>query len=94
MKLVDCKSALNPTVLYSTDHSEALVPMLVLLFVTLLFTLRGELFQVMSCFILLLRYSVFLALQLPRLGERKLILVLFVRLFDLRLFSFVSFLFH
>ena len=52
MKLVDCKSALNPTVLYSTDHSEALVPMLVLLFVTLLFTLRGELFQVMSCFIL------------------------------------------
>ena len=34
-----------------------------------------------------------LALRLPRLGKRELILVLFVRLFDLRLFGFVCFLF-
>ena len=32
---------------------------------------------------------VLLALRLPRLGKRALILVLFVRLFDLRLFGFV-----
>ena len=34
-----------------------------------------------------------LVLRLPRLGERELILVLFVRLFDLCLFGFVGFLF-
>ena len=39
-----------------------------------------------SCF-----FSVLLALQLPSLGKRQLILVLFVRLFDLRLFGSVLF---
>ena len=34
-------------------------------------------------------FSVLLALQLPRLGKRELVLVLFVRLFDLRLFGFM-----
>ena len=38
-------------------------------------------------------FSVLVALRLPRLGKRELILVLFVRLFDLRLFGFVCFLF-
>ena len=38
-------------------------------------------------------FSVLLALQLPRLGKEKLVFVLFVRLFDLRLFGFVCFLF-
>ena len=38
-------------------------------------------------------FSVLLALRLPRLGKGELILVLFVRLFDLRLFCFVCFLF-
>ena len=38
-------------------------------------------------------FSVLLALRLPRLGKRHLTLVLFVRLFDLRLFGFVCFLF-
>ena len=31
MKLVSCKSALNPSVVYSTDRSKAVVPVLVLL---------------------------------------------------------------
>ena len=44
VKLASCKSALNPTVVYSTDRSKAVVPMLVLLFVTLWFILRGNLF--------------------------------------------------
>ena len=38
-------------------------------------------------------FSVLLVLRLPRLGKRELILVLFVRLFGLCLFRFVSFLF-
>ena len=41
MKLVGRKSALNPSVVYSTDCSKAV---LVLLFVALWFILRGDLF--------------------------------------------------
>ena len=85
VKLASCKSALNPPVGYSTDHSKALVPVLVLLF--------GDLFYVLPCVILFLCFSVLLALRLPRLGKRELILVLFVRLFDLCLFGFVGFFF-
>ena len=44
MKLADCKSAFNLLVVYSTDRSKALVPVLVLLFVALWFILRGDLF--------------------------------------------------
>ena len=35
VKLASCKSALNPTVVCSTDRSKAVVPVLVLLFVAL-----------------------------------------------------------
>ena len=70
---------------YFTGRSEAVVPVLVLLFVALWFILRGDLFYVLPCVILLLCFSVLLALRLPRLGKRELILVFFVRLFDLRL---------
>ena len=48
---------------------------------------------VFPCVILFLCFSVLLVLRLPRLGKRELILVLFVRLFDLCLFGFVGFLF-
>ena len=65
--------------------------MLVLLFVALWFILRGDLFYVLPCVILFLCFSVLLALRLPRLGKRELILVLFVRMFDLCLFDFVGF---
>ena len=69
--------------------------MLVLLFFcfALWFKLRGDLFYILPCVILFLCFSVLLALHLPRLGKRELVFVLFVRLFDLRLFGFVSFLF-
>ena len=67
--------------------------MLVLLFVALWFILRADLFDVLPCVMLFLCFKVLLALGLPRLGKRKLILVLFVRLFDLRLFGFVCYLF-
>ena len=44
MKLVGCESALNPTVVYSTERSKVVVPVLVLLFLALWFILRGDLF--------------------------------------------------
>ena len=75
VKLVSCKSALNPPVVYSIDRSKAVAP--VLLFVALWFILRGDLFYVLPCVILFLCFSVLLALRLPRLGKRELILVLF-----------------
>ena len=50
-------------------------------------------FYVLPCVILFLCFSVLLALRLSRLGKRELILVLFICLFDLRLFSYVCFLF-
>ena len=62
-------------------------------FVVLWFILRGELFYVLPCVISFLRFSVLLVLRLPRFGKRELILVLFVRLFDLCFFGFVGFLF-
>ena len=99
VKLASCKSALTTPppppsgVVYSADRSKAVVPVLVLLFVDLWFILRGDLLYVLPCVILFLCFSVLLVLRLPRLGKRELILVLFVRLFDLCLFGFVGFLF-
>ena len=93
VKLAGCKCALNPPVVYSTDCSKAAVPVLVLLFVALWFILRGDLLYVFPCVIMFLCFSVLLVLRLPRLGKRELIVVLFVRLFDLCLFGFVGFLF-
>ena len=93
VKLASCKSALNPPVVYSTDRSKTVVPVLFLLFVALWFILRGDLLYVFACVISFLRFSVLLVLRLPRLGKRELILVLFVRLFDLCLFGFVGLLF-
>ena len=67
--------------------------MLVLLFGALLFIPRGDLLYVLPCAILFLCFSVLLALRLPRLGMRELILVLFICLIDLCLFGFIGFLF-
>ena len=75
MKLASCKSALNPPVVYSTDRSKAVVPVLVLLFVALWFILRGDLLYVFPCVILFLCFSVLLVLRLPRFGKRELIVV-------------------
>ena len=64
VKLASCKSALNctppptPPPVYSTDRSKAVVPVLVLPFVSLWFILRGDLFYVLPCVILFLCFSV------------------------------------
>ena len=70
MKLAGRKSALTtpppptpptlPPVVYSTDHSKAVVPVLVLFFVALWFILRGDLFYILPCVILFLCFSVLL----------------------------------
>ena len=91
VKLASCKSSLNPPMVYSTDRSKAVVPVLVLFFVAFWLILRGDLLYVFPCVILFLCFSVLLVLQLPRLGKREPILMIFVRLFDL--FGFVGFLF-
>ena len=52
--LASCKSALNPAVVYSTDRSKAVVPVLILLFVALWFILRGDLLYVFPRVILFL----------------------------------------
>ena len=78
---------------YSTDPSKAVVPVLVLLFVALWFILRGDSFYILPCVILFFCFLVLLALRLPRLGKGELILVFLVRFFDLCLFGFVGFLF-
>ena len=83
VKLTTCKSALNP--------SPPPPPVLVLLLLPC--GLIYESICFMSCVIFFLCFSVLLALRLPRLGKREPVLVLFVRLFYLRLFGFVCFLF-
>ena len=69
VKLVGCKSALNPPVVCSSDRSKAVVTVLVFLFVALWFTLRGDLLYVVPCVTLFLCFSVLLVLRLPRLGK-------------------------
>ena len=71
VKLNSCKSALNPAVVYSTDRSKAMIPVLVLLFVALWFILRGDLFYVLLCVILFLCFSVLLAFGITSLGEER-----------------------
>ena len=71
VKLASCKNALNPSVVYSTDCSKAVVPVLVLLLVALWFILRGDVLYVFPCVILFLCFSVLLVLRLPRLGRES-----------------------
>ena len=44
-EVASCKRALNPPVVYSTDRSKAVVPVLILLFVALWFILRDDFFM-------------------------------------------------
>ena len=71
VKLVSCKSALNPPVVCSTDRSKAVVPVLVLLLVALWFILRGELLYVFSCIILFLCFFSPFSIAITSLGEER-----------------------
>ena len=70
-KLASCKSALNPSVVYSADRSKAVVPVIVLLFVALWFILRGDLFYVLIlCYFVLVFFSPF-SIAVTSLGEER-----------------------
>ena len=56
---------------YSTDRSKAVVPVLVLLFVALWFILRGDFSAGIALLFCSCVFSVLLALRLPRLGKRE-----------------------
>ena len=71
VKLASCKSALNPPVVYSTDRSKAVVPVLVLLFVALWFILRGDLLYVFPCVILFLCFFSPFSIAITSLGEER-----------------------
>ena len=75
MKLASCKSALNPPhpnppVVYSTDRSKAVVPVLVLLFGALWFIMRGDLLYVTLCHFVLVFFSPF-SITITSLGEER-----------------------
>ena len=56
---------------YSTDCSKAVVPVLVLLFVALWFILRGDLFYVLLCVILFLCFLSPFSIAITSLGEER-----------------------
>ena len=104
MKLASCKSALTPLTPYLPPPPPRVPRWFTLLTflrrwcgpgvsLTLccfvVYSMRRFVFC-LTCVILFLCFSVLSALRLPRLGKRELILVLFVRLFDLCLFRFVG----
>ena len=73
VKFASCINALNPPVVYSTDHSKAVVPVLVLLFVALWFILRGDLRFVVClsvCHFVLVFFSPF-SIAITSLGEER-----------------------
>ena len=69
-KLASCKSALYPPVVYSTDRSKAVVPVLVLL-VALWFILRGDLLYVFPCVILFLCFFCPFSIAITSLGKER-----------------------
>ena len=71
MKLASFKSALNSPVVYSTDRSKAVVPVLVLLFVALRFILRGDLLYVFPCVIFVLVFFSPFSIAITSLGEER-----------------------
>ena len=76
----------HPPVVYATDRSKVVVPVLFLFCVALLFILRGaSCLKVFPCS-LSLCFFILLALWSPRLGKRVLVCVLLVHLFVLSVF--------
>ena len=70
VKLASCKSALNPQMVYSADSSKSVIPVLVLLFVALLFILRGDFLCLTLCYFVLVFFSPF-SIAITSLGEER-----------------------
>ena len=58
-------------VVYSTDRSKAVAPVLVLPFVALWFIIRGDLFYVLPCVILFLCFFSPFSIAITSLGEER-----------------------
>ena len=65
------KSALNRPVVYSTDRSKAVVPVLVLLFVALRFILRGNFFMSYIVLFFVLLFSSPFSIAITSLGGER-----------------------
>ena len=71
VKLAGCKSALNPSVVYSTDRSKAVVPMLVLLFVAfVVYSTRRFVLCLTLCHFVFVFFSPF-SIKFYSLGEER-----------------------
>ena len=71
MKLASYKSVLNPPVVYSSDRSKAVVPVLALLFDAVWFILRGDFFVCLTlCHFVLVFFSPF-SIAITSLGEER-----------------------
>ena len=82
---------MKPPVVYSSDRSKAVIPVLVLLFVALWFILRGDLFYVLPCYFVLVFFSPS-SIAITSLGEERVNLSAF-RMFVRFVLVFVGFLF-
>ena len=81
MKLASCKSALNPPVVYSTDRSKAVVPVLVLICGALWFISERRCVVCLTlCHFVLVFFSPF-SIAITSLGEERANLSAF-RMFD------------
>ena len=92
VKLASCKSALNPPVVCSTDRSKAVVPVLVLLFVALVYSTRRFVVCLSVCHFVLVFLSPF-SITITSLWEERANLSAFRTFVRLCLFRFVGFLF-
>ena len=72
MKLASCKSALSPPMVYSTDRSKAVVPVLVLLFVCwfVVYSTRRFVLCLTFCYFVLVFFSPF-SIAITLLEEKR-----------------------
>ena len=68
---IGTQGEVGPPVVYSTDRSKAVIPVLVLLFVALWFVLQGDLFDVLPCVILFLCFFSPFSIAITSLGEER-----------------------
>ena len=70
MKLASCKSALNPSVVCSTDRSKAVVPLLLTLCCFVVYSTRRFVVCLSVCHFVLMFFSPF-SIAITSLGEEK-----------------------
>ena len=70
MKLASCKSALNPTVVYSTDHSKAVVPVLLTICCFVVYSTRRFVVCLSVCPFVLVFFSPF-SIAITSLGKER-----------------------